>query len=129
MKKYWSLYLVLAVLLGGFYSLPPYAPQATFYYFTHLDELNSMDSAFTKSDDETWKSKNSNLGPILKTKNGSRLYFMGSLRRFNTQYDIAFIRGGRKVNICTPYLIYTSQRINCNIPLGDGWVINYQSAG
>jgi len=85
-----------------------------------------MDIAFSESDNKKWKYKNLKLAPIFKTKDGSRLYFMGALYRFNKQYHIAYIKGGYKRDICTPYLIYTSKEFNCNIPLSDGWVINYE---
>jgi len=120
--------LVLTLLLGGFYSFPPYAAQASYYFFTHLDELNAMDVDFKQSEEQTWNYRNFKLAPIFKTKDGSRLYFIGSLVRFGTQYDIAFISAGRKRDICTPYLIYTVKQFDCNIPLSNGWVINYSSA-
>jgi len=129
MNKYWRIPLALALLLGMYFSFPPYTAQATYYFLTHSGELNAMDIAFTESDDKTWKYKNSKLAPIFKSKDGSRLYFMGSLKRFNTQYEIAFVTGGRKKRICTPYLIYTTKQFDCNIPLGDAWVINYSSIG
>lgn len=127
MNKFWILPLVLALLISFFYSFPPYTFQASYYFLTHNDELNTMDLAFAKSENKTWEYKTLKLAPIFKTDDGSRLYFIGSLRRFNTQYDIAFIKGSANNRICTPYLIYTSQRFNCNIPLSGGWVINYQS--
>ncbi|MBA6252051.1 MULTISPECIES: hypothetical protein [unclassified Colwellia] len=126
MNMYWRISLALALIIGIFYSFPPYTAQATYYYLTHSSELNTMDIAFTESDDKTWEYKNRKLAPIFKTKDGSRLYFMGSLKRFKKQYDIAFIKGDYKKDFCTPYLIYTSQQFNCNIPLNNGWVINYQ---
>ena len=129
MNNFRRLLLALTLLLGVFYSFPPYTLQAVHYFVTHSDQLKVMDIAFTQSDDKSWNYKNFNLAPIFKTQYGSRLYFMGSFRRFGTQYDIAFISGGRKRSICTPYLIYTSKLYNCNIPLGDGWVINYSSIG
>jgi LacI family transcriptional regulator len=93
MNMYWKVSLALALIIGIFYSFPPYTVQATYYYLTHSSELNTMDIAFTESDDTTWEYKNRKLAPIFKTKDGSRLYFMGSLKRFKKQYDIAFIKG------------------------------------
>jgi len=129
MKKRWSLLLVLVLFSGAFYSVPPYTIQAAYYFSTHSDELNAIDNTFKESDAKRWVSENNSLAPIFKTDDGSRLYFMGSLRRFGVQYDIAFIKGGSNTKICNPYLIYTSQGFNCNIPLPSGWVINYQSIG
>ncbi|PHS11982.1 MAG: hypothetical protein COA86_18900 [Kangiella sp.] len=126
MKKYWFTLLAGILLTGTYLVVPPYTFQAIYYFLTNTEELNKIDSDFANSNKEKWVAENCNLAPIFKTKQGSRLYYIGSLNRFGRRFDIAFINGGKENDLCSPFSIYSSQRVKCDIPLSAGWVINYE---
>jgi hypothetical protein len=124
-RRYKRFAIAILVLLGGFFSVPPYTFHATYYFFSNNDKLNQMDKDFSSSNNENWPSEY-NLAPIIKNESGARIYYIGSEHRFGNRYDIAYIKGANPNEVCSPLSIYSSKRIKCDIPLSSGWVLNFE---
>ena len=125
-KKYWYTLLIGVMVLGGYFSVPPYTFQSVYYFLSNDDVLDETDQNFTNSTENKWTSNRIALAPIVKTENGARLYYVGSSERFGRRFDISFIKGGTRNDHCTPLSIYSSLSVKCDILLSTDWVINYE---
>jgi len=121
-----SILAIIILSLAVTFSLPPYAVQSLVFYSLNKNELNNFDQNFSVSEKLKTESTISGIPKIWKTKYGARAYYVGSEQRFGRAYNIAFIKSGVNLPNCTPVIIYSDDvAINCNIELGNNWVLNY----
>lgn len=124
-----GLLLVVGVLLvlGIFdFSLPPYALQSYVWWAMKRTDFHSADKEFAASGTEKWQDTDLHVAPIFVARNGSRVYFIGSVTRFGRQYDIAYVSGMASA-MCKPFLFYSERPLICSLPLGAGWTLHYES--
>jgi hypothetical protein len=114
-----------AIALTIYFSFPPYALPAYTFWVMHGQALEEMDKEFAASGKKEWDQGSFNLKPIFVSEQGNRVYFMGSLGRFGSQYDIAFLKGEKALASCGFFKFYFAQEHECKINLKNGWVIYY----
>jgi len=129
MKKYFKLFGILCVVIFGVYLLsPPYLFPSLAYFWLNDNALEKSDTEFRNSEKDKWKDTNLRVYPIFKTKVGARLYHIGSYDKYGRRYEIAYLKGAEPIKTCKPSLLFSEEKFfKCDIPLSDGWSINYES--
>jgi len=118
--------LTICLLVTGIYFLfPPYTVQSSLFFVLNSEELNVIDKSFFESSQERLPKPYKNLFPIFKTENDTRVYYIGSIRRFGKVYKVAYSKGREMKAYCSPSLFYFKEKISCDIPLNSEWFINY----
>ncbi len=126
-NKLLVLVAVFVAVTGSIYSLPPYSIQSYAWWLLAKSQFEAADRDFANSGLKEWEDRELRTAPNIVTTTGKRLYFIGSIRRFGRQYDIAYTSGESKMPVCTPISFYAVKPLLCDLPLNGEWNIHYES--